>query len=41
MVFCMYNRPRHQAVAKILKLFSNQAMQRANCYFAGGTAIAL
>lgn len=37
----MYNRPRHQAIEKILKSFSSEAMQHANCYFAGGTSIAL
>lgn len=37
----MYNRPRHRAIDKVLKSFNNQALQEANCYFAGGTAITL
>lgn len=37
----MYNRPRHQAIEKILHSFSNSALAEAGCYFAGGTAIAL
>lgn len=37
----MYNRQRHQAIEKILNSFSCDALQQANCYFAGGTAISL
>lgn len=37
----MFNRPRHQAIEKVLKSFSNSALQQANCYFAGGTAISM
>lgn len=39
--FFMYNRPRHQAIDKILKSFNSAALRNANCYFAGGTAISL
>lgn len=37
----MFNHPHHQAVAKILKSFDSDLLQKAECYFAGGTAIVL
>lgn len=37
----MFNRPHHQAVAKVLKAFDSDLLQKAECYFAGGTAIVL
>jgi predicted nucleotidyltransferase component of viral defense system len=41
MEYFMFKRPHHQAVAKILKSFDCDLLQKANCYFAGGTAIVL
>lgn len=37
----MFERPHHQRIAKLLKAFEPVLLQRANCYFAGGTAISL
>jgi hypothetical protein len=37
----MFNRPHHQRIAKILKLFNSDLLQKAECFFAGGTAIVL
>jgi hypothetical protein len=41
MVFFMFNRPHHQRIAKILTAFNSELLQKAECYFAGGTAIVL
>lgn len=37
----MFNRPHHQRIVKILKAFNSELLQKAECYFAGGTAIVL
>jgi hypothetical protein len=37
----MFNRPHHQRIAKILKALNSDLLQKTECYFAGGTAIAL
>jgi len=37
----MFKRPHHQRIAKLLKAFNPELLQQANCYFGGGTAIAL
>ncbi len=36
-----FRRPRHQTVAAALAAFDADFMQRAQCYFAGGTRIVL
>jgi hypothetical protein len=37
----MFNRPHHRRIAKILASFNSDLLQRAECFFAGGTAIVL
>jgi hypothetical protein len=37
----MFNRPHHQRIAKILHALNTDLLNQADCYFAGGTAIAL
>ena len=37
----MFKRPHHQSIAKLLQAFDGELLQRANCYFGGGTAIVL
>lgn len=37
----MFRRPQHQRIAKILEAFDASVLQDAQCYFAGGTAIAM
>jgi Nucleotidyl transferase AbiEii toxin, Type IV TA system len=37
----MFERLHHQRIAKVLHAFNNDALTQAQCYFAGGTAIAL
>ncbi|MEO6103577.1 MAG: nucleotidyl transferase AbiEii/AbiGii toxin family protein [Pseudoxanthomonas sp.] len=39
--FCMFKRPHHQRIQRLLKAFDGDLLRRANCYFAGGTAIVL
>ena len=37
----MFNRPNHQRIAKVLQAFDSGLLQEAECFFGGGTAIAL
>jgi len=37
----MFDRPHHQRIAKILHAFNSDVLSQAQCYFSGGTAIAL
>lgn len=37
----LFNRPRHQTIARILQAFDADLLAEAQCYFAGGTAIVL
>lgn len=37
----MFKRPHHQTIAKILNAFDADILADAECYFSGGTAIAL
>lgn len=37
----MFERPHHQRIAKLLHLMDGELLARAECYFGGGTAIAL
>lgn len=37
----MFERQRHNHIAKILSCFDEQVLTQAKCYFGGGTAIAL
>lgn len=37
----MFKRPHHQRIQRLLAAFDGDLLRRANCYFAGGTAIAL
>jgi Nucleotidyl transferase AbiEii toxin, Type IV TA system len=38
---CMFKRLHHQRIAKVLAAFDGALLARADCYFAGGTAITL
>lgn len=37
----MYKRPHHQKIASLLRMFDSELLMSADCYFGGGTAIAL
>jgi hypothetical protein len=37
----MFERPRHQKIAKLLRSMDADLLTHAKCYFGGGTAIAL
>ncbi len=37
----MFRRPHHQRIAKLLQAFDSDLLLKAECYFGGGTAIAL
>jgi hypothetical protein len=37
----MFERPHHQAIAKLLKCFDASVLSETNCFFGGGTAIVL
>lgn len=37
----MFNRPHHQKIATILAKLNSDLLEKEQCYFAGGTAIAL
>jgi hypothetical protein len=37
----MFDRPHHQRIARVLHAFNSDVLSRAQCYFGGGTAIAL
>ncbi|MBT2143281.1 MULTISPECIES: nucleotidyl transferase AbiEii/AbiGii toxin family protein [unclassified Rhodanobacter] len=37
----MFERPRHQKVAKLLRSMDGELLTQAKCYFGGGTAITL
>lgn len=37
----MFERPHHQRIAKVLQAFNRDLLQKAECYFGGGTAIVL
>ena len=37
----MFNRPHHQKVALVLAKLNSELLKNEQCYFAGGTAIAL
>jgi len=37
----MFDRPYHQRIAKVLHAFNSDALSQTQCYFGGGTAIAL
>jgi hypothetical protein len=37
----MFERPHHQRIAKLLHLMDGELLARAECYFGGGTAVAL
>lgn len=37
----MYKRPHHQRIFRVLEKMDADVLQRADCYFGGGTAIAL
>jgi len=37
----MFNRPHHQRIYKLLQSLDSQLFSKAECYFAGGTAIVL
>jgi hypothetical protein len=37
----MFDRPHHQRIARILQALNSDLLLQAECYFAGGTAIAL
>lgn len=37
----MFNRPHHQRIEKLLQAFNADLLTQTQCYFAGGTAIAL
>lgn len=37
----MFNRPHHQRIEKLLQAFNAELLTQTQCYFAGGTAIAL
>lgn len=37
----MFERPHHQRIAKLLRALDGDLLMQANCYFGGGTAIAL
>lgn len=37
----MFERPHHQRIAKLLRMLDGDLLTQANCYFGGGTAIAL
>ncbi len=39
--FYMFNRERHNAIIELLHSFNSDFLKQTNCYFAGGTAIAL
>lgn len=41
MGFCMFDRPHHQRIAKILQALNSDLLLQAECFFAGGTAIVL
>jgi hypothetical protein len=41
MEFCMFERPHHQKIAKLLRTMDGNLLAQAKCYFGGGTAIAL
>jgi hypothetical protein len=41
MVCCMFSRPHHQRIAKVLQSLNSDLLQQADCFFAGGTAIVL
>jgi hypothetical protein len=38
---CMFERPHHQKIARLLRSMDSDLLTRAKCYFGGGTAIAL
>lgn len=38
---CMYKRPHHQRIARLLQAFDADLLRKAECYFGGGTAIVL
>lgn len=37
----MFDRPHHQRIIKLLHAFNSDALRQTQCYFGGGTAIAL
>lgn len=39
--YCMFKRPHHQAIESLLSKLDADLFRRAQCYFAGGTAIVL
>jgi Nucleotidyl transferase AbiEii toxin, Type IV TA system len=39
--FSMFERPHHRHIAEVLQAFDSALLFRANCFFAGGTAIVL
>lgn len=41
MGYCMFDRPHHQRIAKVLHSLNCNLLSEAECYFAGGTAIVL
>jgi Nucleotidyl transferase AbiEii toxin, Type IV TA system len=38
---CLFERPHHQRVARLLDSLNNELLARTHCYFGGGTAIVL
>lgn len=41
MVFCMFDRPHHQRIARFLASLNADFLTQSGCYFGGGTAIVL
>ncbi len=37
----MFNRPHHQSIANVLQRINSDLLMKAECFFGGGTAIAL